>query len=57
LSEVRVPLWVGVTEADDFAPCREATERLLDRPVDDLGPVPSTNGTAKAIQKFLKSLG
>lgn len=57
LSEVRVPLWVGVTEADDFAPCRDATERLLDRPVDGLGPIPSTKGTAKAIQKFLKSQG
>lgn len=57
LSEVRVPMWVGVNEADDFAPCREATERLLDRSIDSLGPVPSTKATAKAIQKFLKATG
>jgi pimeloyl-ACP methyl ester carboxylesterase len=55
LSEVRVPMWIGVTDADDFAPCRDATERLLDRPIEGLGPVPSTKATAKAIQKFLKT--
>jgi pimeloyl-ACP methyl ester carboxylesterase len=57
LSEVRVPMWIGVTDADDFAPCRDATERLLDRPIEGLGPVPSTKATAKAIQKFLKTAG
>jgi hypothetical protein len=57
LSEVRVPMWIGVTDADDFAPCRDATERLLNRPIEGLGPVPSTKATAKAIQKFLKTTG
>jgi len=57
LSEVRVPMWIGVTEADDFAPCREATERLLDRSIEALGPVASTKATAKAIQKFIKTTG
>jgi pimeloyl-ACP methyl ester carboxylesterase len=57
LSEVRVPMWIGVTDADDFAPCRDATERLLNRPIEGLGPVLSTKATAKAIQKFLKTTG
>ena len=57
LSELRVPSWIGVTDADDFEPCRDATERLLDRPIEGLGPVPSAKATAKAIAMFLKTAG
>lgn len=57
LAEVRLPTWIGVAEADNFAPCRAATERLLGRPIDDLGATPSPTTTATAIDAFLKSLG
>ena len=55
LSEVRVPTWIGVADADDFAPCREATERLLGQAVTALGPTSSPTATAQAINAFLKA--
>jgi len=52
LSEVRVPLWIGVSEADVFAPCRETTERLLGRKVASLKP--DAAARARAMLKFVK---
>ncbi len=52
LSEVRVPLWIGVTDADVFAPCRESTERLLGREVVTLKD--DVKSRAKAMLAFAK---
>ena len=57
MAEVRLPMWIGVAEADNFAPCRAATERLLGRAVADLGATPTPGASAAAMGAFIQSLG
>ena len=52
LSEVRIPMWIGVNESDVFAACREATERLLGREVVSLDV--DAKSRSKAMLAFVK---